>query len=282
MTAKTRIDRQIDHDNLIRELAQNKVDAREIIREALSNGKDHHANTVWIRTVQVKDRDHRLRVDVFLMNDGEGMNNEQFGAFWGISRSIKPNGNRDSIGYKGHGTKLFFAADQLSVATRAENESGWRYTSLKNPGQWQNQQQIEVHELPPDSELANELKRVGQFDKHGIAIHIQGCKFDDAEQHLLKRRGIESYCDWFTVIGDIRSGVFASRREFHEHILNPQRDTSLLREHEAPLRPITVYLMVNGEKDYVPLGLKSGKDEDRLLAPWSADQEWLKKEKKSI
>ncbi|WP_404364850.1 hypothetical protein ACIHQR_31720 [Corallococcus coralloides] len=44
------IKRKIDAKNLQRELAENKVDALELIREALSNAKDHGATQIWIRT----------------------------------------------------------------------------------------------------------------------------------------------------------------------------------------------------------------------------------------
>ena len=44
------IPRQIDRKNLVRELANNKVDALELVREALSNARDHGASATWIRT----------------------------------------------------------------------------------------------------------------------------------------------------------------------------------------------------------------------------------------
>jgi hypothetical protein len=275
------IERRIDHENLIRELAQNKVDALEIVREALANAKDHLADKVWIRTTQIKERD-RQRVDIFLINDGEGMSIEQLEAFWGVSVSIKPNDGRDSVGYKGHGTKLYFACDRLTVATCVEGDA-WRMVTLENPGRWTPEQKLSLAALPSSSELGQEIARVGLAGSRGVAIHIQGCHFEDAPHRLFKRRTIESYCDWFTVIGDIRSGAFATREEFHDFVASPKRDGALVREHEAPLRPMTVHLLVNGEKTYTPLGMPQGKEDADLMRPWAEDRDrWIKAGKKGL
>lgn len=47
------------------------------------------------------------------------MNERQLAAFWGVGASEKP-AAQQSIGYKGHGTKLYFDCRRLSVATRPD------------------------------------------------------------------------------------------------------------------------------------------------------------------
>lgn len=113
MSART-IERRVDVRNLVRGLSENRVDALELIREALSNARDHGAARVWIRTT----RDPRDTVSVLFVDDGEGMDAERLEAFWGVGASAKPKTSH-SIGYKGHGTKLFFDSRALTVATRA-------------------------------------------------------------------------------------------------------------------------------------------------------------------
>lgn len=46
------IKRHDDIPNLVRELAENRISPLEIIREALSNAKDHGASSVWINTAK--------------------------------------------------------------------------------------------------------------------------------------------------------------------------------------------------------------------------------------
>jgi hypothetical protein len=263
------IRRKIDQRNLVRELANNKVDALELIREALSNARDHGATSVWIRTTRGAPPTHRI--DILIINDGEGMTQAQLEAFWGISTSVKPHG-RTPIGYKGHGTKLYFACQRLSVASRREGEAEWNLTTVDNPLE-SGATEVEQTSLPTDHPLASDLAEVGLLERSGVAVLVAGCQFRDAPERFLSRRAIESYCDWFTVVGDVRSGVFETRNEFHD-VVHRGQDLSRLRVHESPLVPLTVRLRVNGEDGYRPIGFGPNKG-NQFLLPWKDDvQRW--------
>ncbi len=265
------INRKVDHRNLVRELANNKVDALELLREALSNARDHKATTVWVRTSRGAPPTHAI--DVFIANNGEGMAGAQLEAFWGVSSSVKPPSSLP-IGYKGHGTKLFFASRRLSVASRREGETSWNLTTLEDPLE-SGLVSIEQDSLPKGHHLERELEAINLLQGYGVAILVEGCQFRDAER-FLSRRAIESYCDWFTVIGDIRSGLFKTRSEFHE-IVNTKKELSRLRVHEAPLIPLTVHLRINGEPSYSALGFGPNKPASQFLLPWKEDaQRWEK------
>ncbi len=266
------IHRKIDRRNLVRELANNKVDALELVREALSNARDHGATSVWVRSV--RGAPPTLAIDVFIINDGEGLDTAQLEAFWGVSTSVKPPG-QNAIGYKGHGTKLYFASRRLSVASRRDGEDGWNLTTLDNPLESANTE-VEQSALPPDHRLAKELADVGLLGRAGVAVLVEGCQFRDAPDRFMSRRPIESYCDWFTVVGDVRSGVFQTRAEFHEALFQ-NKEISRLRVHESPLIPMTVHLRVNGEDRYYPLGFGPNKPASQFLVPWKDDaQKWEK------
>lgn len=260
------IHRKIDQRNLVRELANNKVDALELLREALSNARDHGASNFWVRTV--RGAPPTLSIDIFVLNDGEGLSNDQLEAFWGGSASVKPPSG-SAIGYKGHGTKLYFASRRLSVASRREGEAEWNLTTLDNPLE-SGATAVEQSPLPPQHALNEELARVGLRDKTGVGILVEGCQFPDAAVRFMSRRSIESYVDWFTVLGDIRSGLFRNRSEFHETIFL-KNELSRLRVHESPLIPITVNLRVNGEVEYRPIGFGPNKPASQFLVPWKED-----------
>lgn len=260
-----KVERKIDRKNLLRELANNKVDALEIIREALSNARDHGAGQVWIRTYKGPAPEHR--VDVFLYNDGEGMPHDQLEAFWGISTSVKSQQN--AIGYKGHGTKLFFACSRLSVATRCSDETIWRLTQLQSPHD-SDAENVDILEMPANHKIAAEFKKMGHAPTHGVAILIEGCLFRDASDRFFSRRAIESYCDWFTVVGDVRSGLFNTRKEWHEFI-HEGKDWTSLRDYEVPIRPILVHLCINGEKTYSSIGFGATTVGQEFLNAWPDD-----------
>ncbi|MFY2560215.1 hypothetical protein ACN469_21575 [Corallococcus terminator] len=268
----TRIHRKIDQRNLVRELANNKVDALELIREALANARDHGASSVWIRTA--RGAPPLLPIDVMLINDGDGMTEAQLEAFWGISASVKPPGG-SAIGYKGHGTKLYFAARRLSVASRVEGATEWTLTTLDNPLE-SDSKDVEQVSLPSEHPLYKELSSLGLLAGKGVAIFVEGCHFRDAAERFMSRRAIETYCDWFTVNGDIRSGVFRSRAEFHDAV-HQKKDLARLRTHESPLVPMTVHLRINGEDAYRPLGFGPIKPASDFLLAWKDDKDrWSK------
>lgn len=260
----TKITRRFDKRNLVRELAQNKVDALELLREALANAKDHGAKRVWIKTTG--GTKGSTAPDILLMNDGEGMGPAELSAFWGVSTSVKPG---RAIGYKGHGTKLFFAAQRLHVATRCAGEPGWRWSQLERPDQVDGDE-VEEHPLPPDHRIARTLESVGLRD-FGVAILVEGCSFSDGPGRLLSRRAVESYCDWFTVVGDIRSGLFKERHEFHAAIDSRSDRYANLRVNEVPLHPMELLLSINGESEFRHAGLGPTARDKEFLAAWPDD-----------
>lgn len=261
-----KITRRYDKKNLVGELARNKVDALELLREALSNAKDHGANRVWIKTTRGRGSSGP---DILLMNDGLGMGEDELSAFWGVSTSIKPD---KAIGHKGHGTKLYFASRRLSVATRCAGEDSWRFTELEHPDH-SDLDEVDEQLLPAQHRIAKELDAAGLADvSQGVAILIEGCTFPDATSRLLSRRAVESYCDWFTVIGDVRSGLFKTRREFHEVVKTRNGRYEALRVSEVPLRPLHLELAINGESGYRPMGLGPTPRDKEFLEPWTDDR----------
>jgi hypothetical protein len=264
------IRRSVDVPNLVRELAENKVDALELIREGLSNAKDHGADRVWIHSFRDDPRDSP---SVTIIDNGDGMSEERLEAFWGVGASRK--GERRAIGYKGHGTKLFFASQRLSVATRTAGDAGWRISTVNSPSEMSADFEIPLEPLQIGHPLHAYLASVGILDRTGSVILIEHVQFNDAER-LLQRRRIESFCDWFTVIGDIRSGLFDERLAFHRVIAEGGASLAQLRLHECDLRAIQIDLCINGEKQYTPLGLGPTAQDKEFFAAWPKDLEVFK------
>lgn len=225
------IKRNFDIRNLVRELSENKVNALDVVREAISNAKDHGAGKVWIKTT----KDQRNEVSVVLGDDGEGMDDARLEAFWGVGASAKASAQQ-SIGYKGHGTKLYFDCRRLSVATRTATSAPWRVAMLDMPYE-RTEPEVPEHALGQGDPLQREIEEMGLEASTGTVILIEQVRFEDRSE-LLDRLKIESYCDWFTAVGDVRAGLFEQRIDFHRAI--EKRDPILenLRLHEGELRPL--------------------------------------------
>lgn len=259
MTTGKAIARRFDRKNLVRELSENRTDPLELVREALSNAKDHLASQFWLRT----SRDARNQVDVFFIDDGEGLTEDRLAAFWGIGASSKIDG-RPHIGYKGHGTKLYFDCERLSCATNAGGDK-WILSTLADPAN-SDEESVPLVELPSDHRMQKEISSLGI--RKGTAIWLQGLKFADAPR-LLSRPQIESYCDWFTFVGDIRSGLFDERFAWHQAV-ESKKTVGLLAE-QVPLAPIAVNLCINGESTYAPIGLGRSAASDSFFGAWQDD-----------
>ncbi len=261
------ISRKLNLSNLVRELADNRERALEILREALSNAKDHGATKVFVRTKREASTD----VSLTILDNGEGMNSARLEAFWGVGASSKEN-SPQPIGYKGHGTKLFFDCRRLVVMTRTSSPGDvWRMSSLDEP---KRSAATELEETPaPEAHpLMQELAACGLLSSTGTAISIEGLEASDRSTLVDNRLRIESYCDWFTVIGDVRSGLFDSRSEFHDAIATG--NTQALRAQDSRLALIEVQLRVNGEPKYEPLG--GSMPVKPFLAGWASDAEKYK------
>lgn len=255
------IKRRFDIKALVNELGNNKIVVLEVLREALSNAKDHKANRLFLRV----RRDNQGVVSVILIDNGEGLDDARWEAFWGAATSVK---SSVSIGYKGFGTKLFFQCEKLSVASRASIKEPWILVSVDRPYQDESGTYQGVN-LADNHELTRSLKETGVFPGTGTAIWIDDLRFTDKD-HLLSRQRIHSYCDWSTIIGDIRSGLFDTRKEFHLSIKSGGAALDGLQTTEVPLRPIEVLLKLNGDTQYQPLGSKTAEDR-RFFAPWAED-----------
>ncbi|MCW5807026.1 MAG: sensor histidine kinase [Deltaproteobacteria bacterium] len=259
MSTKAPIQRRFDQRNLVRELAENRTDALEIVREALSNAKDHEARSFWLRT----SRDARNRVDIMIFDDGEGLTEDRLAAFWGVGASSKKNG-RSHIGYKGHGTKLYFDCDRLSCATNHDGARWW-LTELADPANSE-ASEVPVTALPSDHPLAKELASLDIV--RGTAIRLEGVRFVDTAR-LLSRLALESYCDWFTFIGDVRAGLYDERKDWHDAIADGA--TAGLLGEQVSLHPMTVHLCINGETSYTSLGFGKRGSHDNFFAAWQDD-----------
>ncbi|MBI3269278.1 MAG: ATP-binding protein [Planctomycetes bacterium] len=254
---------EVNVQSLVRELSENKIRAFELIREALSNAKDHGARNIHVRISQAQ----RNEVSVLLVDDGEGMTDRGLAAFWGIGAIEKPAGVK-TIGYKGHGTKLYFGSRRLSVATRTA-DTRWRVMSKEKPSE-RPTDAVEVRDMTAAAPLWKDIQNCGLAERRGTAILIEHLLFTDAAE-LLGRRALESYCDWFTVIGDIRSGLFDSRKAFHAAVKAGGAELEALRPHEGELRPMTVHVQANGESDFHPLGFGRTASDKEFLAKWNED-----------
>lgn len=126
---------KVNEVNEFLEIASDFEDPLEVIRESLSNSWDAGASEV-----QIKIRTGNNGSEIIIDDDGEGMSQRDLESFFDLGNSRKT----DSIGYKGHGTKIFYKSDRITVNTsrgdttlRAVMEDPWRKLNEKQLPEYQ-------------------------------------------------------------------------------------------------------------------------------------------------
>lgn len=134
----------------------------------------------------------KRRLVIVLSDNGHGMGRDVLQTdFWGLGYSRSRNRN-DKIGEKGHGTKIYFRSEQITVRTQSAQGA---YESICDD--------------PLDALSSNQLhepklRAIDNFleaDKTGTEIRIVG--YNDNERSKFIQGIVRDYIQWFTKIGSI-------------------------------------------------------------------------------
>lgn len=173
---------KVNEVNEFLEIASDFEDPLEIIRESLSNSYDAHATEV---TISINTRPDGA--DIIIEDDGHGMNERDLESFFDLGNSRKT----DSIGYKGHGTKIFYKSDRIEVTT-AHDGSSFRAV-MDEPWAKLNRRELPEYELTEES-----IRRGNPGTKIKITNFRSGQGFN-AES--LTYNKIHHYLKWKTIAG---------------------------------------------------------------------------------
>lgn len=173
---------KVNEVNEFLEIASDFEDPLELIRESLSNSYDANATRVDI-TIRSTPKGS----DIIIEDDGDGMNHRDLESFFDLGNSRKT----DSIGYKGHGTKIFYKSDQIRVNTTKDGTT--LNAVMDDPWKKLNNRILPEYEV---SESEAPQNRTGTY------IRISGFKsgqgFSPEELTYTK---IEHYLKWKTIAG---------------------------------------------------------------------------------
>jgi hypothetical protein len=185
---------KVNEVNEFLEIASDFEDPLEVIRESLSNAYDAEANEVDIRI-----RNRPGGSDIIIEDDGHGMNERDLESFFDLGNSRKT----DSIGYKGHGTKIFYKSDRIDVTTVHEGTS-YRAT-MDAP--WES---LNDKELPEYTVSKKDVRRGNPSTNIKITNFRSGQGFDAEE---LTYNKIHHYLKWKTIAGSTAHYFGNGKRE---------------------------------------------------------------------
>lgn len=189
---------KVNEVNEFLEIASDFEDPLEVIRESLSNSYDAGATEV-----EITIRDRPVGSEIIIDDNGEGMNYEDLESFFDLGNSTKRGRDDGSIGYKGHGTKIFYKSERVLVNT-AKNGTNLR-AQMDQPWQKLNDRTM------PEYEVSERSVKKGNS---GTRIQVTGFKSGRGfSPTSLTYNKIEHYLKWKTLAG---STAHFFKDDFHE------------------------------------------------------------------
>ena len=221
----------------IAEISSDFTKPIEVIREAIHNAYDAGAKHVTVCAMPEKLPDGRRVLSLEFMDDGIGMSQETLERFFGLGHTKKPPiaGVR-AIGFKGHGTKIFYQAQDLFVATRVTGGPAC-LAVVRDARSIVNRQEIPAPELYV-GELAEAEARRAKVSipvESGTVVRLTDYTADSSRLiDSFRSADLENYLRWFTIYGSF------------EHVITNQ----------APVAPFE--LRIQGSDERAPRVLAFG------------------------
>lgn len=194
---------QVNDISLFKEIAQNIVNPLEVLREAISNSHDAEARTIST----IIDRNKAGKFILEVQDDGKGMNLNNIHRFFNLGDSNK---QKQGIGEKGLGTKIYFKSERITVYTQTRD--GEAYVAIMH-APWAALCSNTLPEYTID-------KVEAQPGKTGTSICIEGYIIDNPERYF-NFETVKDYILWFTAAGSFKT-YFANYMELHKYIHNMQ------------------------------------------------------------
>ena len=196
----------VNEVNEFLEIASDFENPLELIREALSNAYDAKAAQITIRIEQMDDG----RIRIILEDDGHGMDDADLATFFDLGNSQKS----DGIGYKGHGTKIYYKSDRIAVTTVKD---GREYKAVMEQP-WEKLNNETLPEYTVESQPTSSSSRT--------RIEIEGFRSGQGfQQSELTYRRLNHYINWKTIGGSLAHEFDPTTRTMEIHVeLDPAFD----------------------------------------------------------
>jgi len=185
----------------------------QIFREAFQNSYDEGSTEVVCKVfIEKKLGSEDLFIDI--RDNGNGLLKENIDCFFGLAKSTKINKDKQpvagKIGYKGHGTKIFFNSESVEIISKTKNENSW-YVKLDEPiKQLRETGKLKYTDFSKTDNAPFQLP-----DKYGTGFFVRiKNPYYFKTQHtrfLLNHLYLRDYTKWYTVFGNIKN-IFTGKQ----------------------------------------------------------------------
>ena len=183
-------------------------DPLEIFREGIQNSFDADASKIFVRVFEESHLGGNKLV-IEIIDNGHGIPKEKINVFFDIANSTKvddsflPTGNKH--GYKGHGSKVFFNADQVTICSKTKDGEYWA-ASLDDPLKQIGEKGILEYSDPCDDTSSLNISLPQNWES-GFKVRIVSPKYF-LTQHTrvqLNHKILRDYIKWYTMFGTVET-----------------------------------------------------------------------------
>ena len=179
---------EVDQVQEFIEIANDFANPLELVREGISNAFDASATEMNIAFEVAKEYGEDVLL-ITLRDNGLGMDKDALKSFFDLGNSSR-RGDPDTIGEKGHGTKVFFNSAEILVKTYRH---GKRLTAVMR----QPFKTLCDRQLPQAT--VQESEEPGEL--HGTEIIVRG--YNNNRRDKFTHDQLKDYIYWFTKVGSI-------------------------------------------------------------------------------
>lgn len=184
-------------------------DPLEIFREGIQNSFDENATEIYVNVYEKQKLGGNKSLIIEITDNGFGLPKESIANFFDVAHSTKvttdfiPN-SKTKHGYKGHGAKVFFNADEVLICSKTKQGEYWA-AQLKNPiEQIADTGKLFYSEFDNPNDLGLNLPK--EWDS-GFVVRIISPHHFRTEHTRFKLNHIylRDYCKWYTLAGTVET-----------------------------------------------------------------------------
>lgn len=201
---------KVDEAQEFIEIANDFSNPLELVREAISNAYDAKANEIKIKFQVVQDYGESI-LKITIVDNGSGMDKNGLQSFFDLGNSLRRD-DAESIGEKGHGTKVYFNSKKIEVQT------------------WQDGKELKACMEEPFKNLydrkipiVNVIESNSETDTSGTQVIITG--YNNNRRDKFTHNILKDYIIWFTKHGSIEKAIDENKFDTVLHLQGLGRDT---------------------------------------------------------
>lgn len=187
-TKEITIEPKVDSAQEFIEIALDFSNPLDLVREAISNAFDAEADNIVLEFSVIQEYGEKV-LKIEIEDNGTGMDEKGLASFFDLGNSLR-RGDENSIGEKGHGTKVFFNSRKIEVITVKDEK---KYHAVMN----EPSRELFERRIPKVKVTIDDDETVPS----GTSICIWG--YNNNRRDKFTHDQLKDYILWFTKFGSI-------------------------------------------------------------------------------